>query len=293
VAAFLHVNRRDCKRIVIYPLRLIKCNVLCTLSHFVVLLGNNFLTPWTINNPQHAEWVADTIPKSLQYLYAASTCTVAFGGFFLPSAFRLWNMFKSNTREHVELIQQLRNFTVAAAECRDESDRAFVEQQISEWFGDVAAFEQYVQGEVASQVTSILEAQGLYPLHAVVVAAVIPQVLFMSNIVALGLADDSALLRSKCMLMIACPCSVTLALNMAMWLSKTRLGEDRPGVSSLRRKLEGPLVCVAFVSVLYGMSLALLAPCPLWFQVSWCLMQMAAVCLVYSYYCFRPRARDL
>ena len=96
-------------------------------------------------------WMASVTHSLLgQQLMMWALFTVGIASFFVPGDLYLYTTSRDSIISRRALEKQLESFSVDALECTVEEDREDVNAAIAEWFGDVAAFEEFVQCELSA-----------------------------------------------------------------------------------------------------------------------------------------------
>ena len=112
--------------------------------HFFGILSLEQLTP-AVFAPWHMSWVAHAVPEAAKPSYISAVMIAMLFGMYVPIAPLLWYFSKSHMRHRSSLFHQVRSFSFASAQCREESDRVYVQEQVRKWFGSVERFEEFVR----------------------------------------------------------------------------------------------------------------------------------------------------
>jgi hypothetical protein len=273
LAAFAYMNKLDIeRRLTIVPLKLTLVTIGLYVFHFVASMSFTLLGPITWCSEWHAEFVEDVIAPEFQYIYLTGVmfCMMFVGMYFLPS-FALWKFAKWHMRDRRDLLQQLHSFTVEKASCFVESDRSLIEGHIEDFFGDVQAFEQFVQTRLARNVEAQFKAQPM-PYSMVLVGSSSHLFIIMSFLLATWQDDEKELFRRFLLVGVAIVfCTDAIGMSLMMRLADTQFGDEVPGESNpsffrrLTGRLAGPAAAAAIFSLLSATSVSMMTPAmPLW-----------------------------
>jgi len=282
LAAFMHMNK-DCRRVSFLPLKLSVFAIALNVFHSVATICFCILLPWTLLLPEHAEWVAEVVPKAAQYPYLWLVCVVLnFVGLYALTSPFFWMFCKWHMRDRKELLQQVRTFEFEKAECLKESDREFVQEQIEHWFGEVAQFEHYVRTAVAERVEEMLNEQGPVPYHVVTVGS-LSHILVSSTIIINAVQDGIPNLVNICIAFASiCFFTDAIAMRLITDLAGTTFGDAPAGGHSLLSRLSGPLATAMIFSVCLAVPLALITPAaPQWLAVLLVVIELVVTCMLY------------
>jgi hypothetical protein len=273
LAAFIHINDRDCRKVKFFPLKLSVLAIVFSLVNSVWCSITSILF-WFPFHPEHVEWVAEAVPEAAQYLYLLLALVVWTCFTIMPMSPLFWTLCKWHMKDLKDLLHQVRSFEFKGAECSEESDREFVREQIERWFGDVAKFEHYVRTYVAQRVEEMFHEQGPVPYNVGVVYC-LGDVLLTSSISLAACRDGMPNYVNICIGSVgACFLAGPIAMRLTMCLAA-----DGP---SPLGQLSGSLLCAMIHAVCFSVNYALLTPAaPLWLAVLLAALQSAAACTLY------------
>jgi hypothetical protein len=279
LAAFMHINGLDCRRVSFLPLKLSVFAIALSLFHSIATVCFVALLPWTLFHLEHVEWVAETGPEAAQYPYLWLACVVLnFVGLYALTSPLFWVFCRWHMRDRRELLQQVRSFTFESAECLEEGDREFVREQIEHWFGSVAQFEHYVRTALAERVEEMLQEQGPVP-YGVVTVGSLSHILVSSTIIINALQDGIPNLVNLCIAFGSiCFFTDAIAMRLIMSLAGTTIGS----APSPLGRLCGPLATAMIFSVFLAFPLALVTPAaPQWLAILLVVLEVVVTCKLY------------
>jgi hypothetical protein len=279
LAAFSHVNRGSCDRVLIRPLKLSVFAVALCAFYICVPLCYHYLTPYTLYSRENAEWMVRTMPGKWQqtlYLLFAYLCMGSFG-LYLPVGLLFWKFCKWHVRDLRTLLQQLSEFRLADTRCQVAEDRIFILGQITEWFGSADEFEVYVRNDLHSRVEKLLKDQGPIPYGKVLVGSVGISLFCFSAVLAESRHGETAWMwRLLFNAVLQCLCATVIAVHLILRFAETSIGEDIEGASFFKRKLAGPLLTAFIFSIVTaGGGLLLYPGVPLWYGPIHCVVAAA------------------
>lgn len=238
----------------------------------VVAIASIAMLPLTIASRWHIGWMVSSVPPSLQYFHLFLAFFIGFFGMYLLPAVFFWRFCKWHMRDRVTLLQQIRHFSVDQAQCTLDSDRTFVEVQISEWFGDIPTFEKYVRTDIARHVTSLMEKQGPIPYSMVVLASIGHILMCISYSISFLEAEEKSMKAFWHIVMAACLlcfCADAIAVNLVLRLASTSFGDQLEEAPARSRKVAGPVATAFIFGLAKAMCGGLITPaCPWW----WCII---------------------
>jgi hypothetical protein len=267
LAAFSHVNRGSCDRVLIRPLKLSVFVVSYSVFYTCVELGYAYLFPCTFNSSQHAEWMIRTMPvEGQRLLYRFFAYCMFLICFLLLPCLVTWKFFEWHAKDLRTLLQQLSEFHIADTKCQFVEDRIFVVEQITEWFGSTEEFEIYVRSVLHNRVEKLLQDQWPIPYGTVLVGSLSNLLLSTSGWLSAWNGGDTEymwrwLLNCGTHFLFA----VAISMHLGFLLGGTGVGEDADGKSCFRRKLAGPLLFTVATSISSSCLSSILHPgVPLW-----------------------------
>jgi hypothetical protein len=274
LAAFIHINDGDCRRVKFVPLKLSVFAIFLSLFWSIWTLAVCFVPAWTLSHPRHVEWMAEAIPEAAQYMYLLLVC-VGLGFFvYITISPPLWAFCKWYMKDLKELFHQVRSFEFEGAECSEESDREFVREQIKRWFGDVAQFEQYVRTAVAEHVEEIFHEQGQVPYNVLAVCS-LSKFLLAFSFVFYAFQDGNPRYVNRCIgYLNSFLFGDKIAMRLILCLAAN--GPSRLGW------LSGSLASAMVLSIWCAVNAALAASAaPLWLAILLTALQLAVTCSLY------------
>jgi hypothetical protein len=264
LAAFSHVNRGSCDRVLIRPLKVyIFAAAYCVAATIFQVIA--YLASCTMYSNQHA--VVRAMPgegQQLLYYYYFVYCSWIL---LLPlPCVMCWKVFEWHVNDLKTLRTQLSEFRIVDTECHVAEDRTFVLGQIAEWFGSADEFDTYVRTTLHSRVEKLLQDRGPIPYGTVLVMSV-PNFLLTASgsLTALSHGDTEYMWRWLLISGIVLLCANAIIVHLGLRLADTSIREETEGSSLFKRKLAGPLLLVGIISIVLFVSAIFFLPwVPLW-----------------------------
>jgi hypothetical protein len=281
LAAFVHINDKDCRRLHFFPLKLSALAIALPLFHSVSSLLFCVVGPWFCR-AEHAEWAAETIPEAAQYPYVL---LLGVGmGFFCLYGFvspLCWTFCKSHMRDRKELLQQVQEFKFESALCQEERDREFVREQIERWFGGVVEFEHYVHTIVLERVEEMLHKQGPVPYNVLAVGSLVHVLVGSGYIFEYAFQDGIPNYANLCIMCVSVSLfSGHISMRLVLYLAGTSFGDVPADGTCKLGRLSGPLATAMICSICISANIALVAA-PLWLAILLVILQLAVMRTLY------------
>lgn len=285
LAAFIRLNGGSARNVKIRPLKLWLFTLVYCAFQIAVATASIIMLPLTVASEWHTGWLIETVPRGWQYLYLTATFFVAFFCIYMVPAIWLWKFCKAHMTDRVTLMHQVKNFTVAEAECMKQDDRVFIITSIQEWYGDVSSFETYVRTHIADKVEAMLGHQTV-PYRMVFVGAIGHLLMCISYAFAYLQAEEQSMSAFWHIVMAAamlCFCADAIAVDLVLRLAGTTFGDDAEVNSRWQRKGAGPVSTALIFGAAKAVCGGVITPaCPKW----WCaiLLPTSALCTWCIYY---------
>jgi len=269
LAAFVYIKGGDLKHVVFRPTSLLAFVAGLFTFHLVATVSLELLAP-VVFAPWHMSWVADAVPEAAQPWYISAVMFAMLFGMYVPVAPLLWYFCKSYMRHRSSLLHQLRFFSFASAQCREESDRVYVQEQVRKWFGSVERFEEFVRVSLAGRVESLLEQQGPVPYRLVFVG-VLPHVFScVSIMVNMWIDGTVGFVQFVCCAVVLVVCADAISIRLLMALADTTFGDWPQGEkASVIQRVKGPLMASLIASSCSSIAAPMLSPAlPEWIAIT-------------------------
>jgi hypothetical protein len=281
LAAFSHVNRGSCDRVLIRPLKVSVFAVALCAFYIIVPISHTYMIPYTLCSREHAEWMTRSMPGEGQQALYWVLLYLCMGslGIFLPLGMLFWKFCKWHVHDLRTLLRQLSEFRLADTRCQLDEDRVFVLGQITEWFGSAAEFEIYVRNDLHSRVEKLFKDRGPIPYGTVFVGSLglsLPTIsLFLAEY--FHGVETEWMWRHLFGAVPQCLCAPVIAVHLVLRFAETSIGEDIEGTSFFKRELAGPLLTTTTFSVVTLSAGILQFPgVPLWYGPIHCVAAVAA-----------------
>jgi hypothetical protein len=281
LAAFVHIEGGSCRHVVFCPPRRAAFVVCTFLFHTVATSLVQLMFPLTLWHSWHVERVAEFIPEAVQPLYHSAWLFLAMLGLYGPVSPFLWSFCKRHMRDREKLLQQLSSFSFSDAQCREESDRAYVQEQVERWFGSITLFEKYVRETLVQHVETHLKAQG--PLtYSMLLVGTLPHVCVLHVIVTMWVDGVEGVVPFFFSILNLILFADAIAIGILLRLAGTSFGECDDKGASIGRRVSGPMaVTLIFAVATSTMGVTLTPGCSIEIAVAMTALQCLVTMILY------------